>query len=177
MTSCELGFASTELKNWFARFPLWVPIIIMSQNSVPGPYKESQVAEDQIRKITAEKVTRNQIYVWPRRWNWMIDENKKMYEAMAGKRPLSPYDETRFSSLDKPAGKKGKAEKRMEEIMLPPIPAIPAKPQIPVTTSGWYGFVPKVNGRSVVSDRQRWCKVTVGQHDLLHLLDWPTIYD
>ncbi|KAK7091092.1 uncharacterized protein [Littorina saxatilis] len=157
----------------------------MAQEAKPKGKIVDAVAEANILSDNVRKVTKNQIETWPSRWSWLVDENTKMYEAMAGKRPFSPYDQTRWLLPPNPLpripdhvlGRDGKKGKPPLPIFLPPIPDIPAQPNIPTTSNGWYGFKPTIQGRSIVSERQKWCKVTAGQHNLPCLFGWPEVSD
>ena len=45
------------------------------------------------------------------------------------------------------------------------------------TTSGWYGYWPKIQGQSLVNERQRWCLPRRAQNSIIRVLGWPDVYD
>ncbi|KAK7104665.1 uncharacterized protein [Littorina saxatilis] len=128
--------------------------------------------QDKIWKANVRRTMKNQAHGWPSRWSFLVDEYKKMYEALEGKRPLSPYDEE--ANARRPLAERiAELGKFVDKVYLPPIDKMPPSTSIPKTTSGWYGYAPKIGGWSLVTERQKWTKArpTIVQHDLIKLLE------
>ncbi|KAL8612869.1 hypothetical protein ACOMHN_038124 [Nucella lapillus] len=111
---------------------------------------------------------RNQLFIWPARWSFLVDEYKKMYDALEGRCPLSPIDPKKSFPV----------RRTKTHTYLPPIHPEPAPLHLPRTSSGMYGYTPLKDGRNLVQDRQNWTRPSgdVVQHDLIKVLKWPMDY-
>ncbi|KAK7506867.1 hypothetical protein BaRGS_00001718 [Batillaria attramentaria] len=89
---------------------------------------------------------------------------------MEGKRKMSPYNWRNWYYPQPP-------KKKDHRIYLPPVDDNLPASTIPKTTSGWYGYKPKIKGKSLVTERNRWTKVETGITSLHKAFGWPDIYD
>ncbi|KAK7506848.1 hypothetical protein BaRGS_00001699 [Batillaria attramentaria] len=94
----------------------------------------------------------------------------QLREALEGKRPMSPYNWRSWYYPPPPRKKSGR-------LHLPPIDHDLPVTTIPKTTSGWYGYKPKIKGKSLVTERSKWTKEEKGMMSLHKRFGWPDIYD